>query len=168
MRCLVFVALLGCGGEPARHVAIASASASASVTPVSTCPPYATHAAPSVTPDLPAVPEMEHRAILTGDAFTVYGAVHQLNARRHDPRLDKPITILGVIVDTNLPRVDKCALHRSGRADPPNCVTEIPSFTIADDAGGSEKIRALGWASNFAHVYDAFLQYRGSRARPPR
>jgi len=166
MRCLVLVALVACGEPPASHVAIASASASASVTPVSTCPPYATHAAPSVTPDLPAVPEMQVRPIRDGDAFTVYGAVHQLNARRHDPRLDKPITILGVIVDTNLPRVDKCAIHRTGRADPPNCATEIPSFTIADDAGSPEKIRALGWASNFAHVYEAFLQYRG-RARPP-
>lgn len=101
-----------------------------------------------------------------GDAYTVHGAIHALNARQHDTHLDQPITIVGVIVDTNLPRVDKCAIHKTGRADPPNCVTEIPAFTIADDARSSEKIRALGWASNFAHVYEAFLQYRGKTTKP--
>jgi hypothetical protein len=170
MRSFALVVLLGCGEPPASHVAIAGASASASVTPVTTCPPYATHAAPSATPDLPPVPVLAGRLDITvGDAFTVHGAVHQLNARRHDPRLDNTITIVGVIVDTNLPRVPKCALHHAGHADPPNCVAEIPSFTIADDTtAASSRIRALGWASNFANVYEAFLAYRGRTSAPPK
>jgi hypothetical protein len=165
----VALSLLVCCGQaapPTHVVPIASVTASASVAPVSTCPPYATHEAPSATPDLPPVPVLPTTPIRVGDAFTVYGAVHQLNARTRDPRLDQPITIVGVIVDTNLPRVDKCALHKTGHADPVGCVTEIPTFTIADDASSSTKIRALGWASNFAHVYEAFLQYRG-RTRAP-
>lgn len=166
MRALVLITIVACGEAPARVVPIASATTSASITPVSTCPPYAAHEAPSSSPDLPPVPTLPTTPIRVGNAFTVYGAVHQLNSRTHDPDLDRPVTILGVIVDTNLSRVDKCALHKTGRADPPKCVTELPSFTIADDATSPTKIRALGWASNFANVYEAFLQYRGRTQAP--
>jgi hypothetical protein len=170
MRCFVLVVLACCGSsERASHVAVAHASTSTSVAAVTTCPPYATHAAPTATPDLPAVATLSTAPLKIGDAFTVRGAVHALNARERDPRLDQPITIVGVIVDTNLARAPKCAVHKTGRADPPNCVAEIPAFTLADDADAhSPRVRALGWASNFANVYEAFLLYRGHATAPAR
>ncbi len=165
MRRVAFLFLACC--SPASHATVvAGATASASALPAVTCAPATTHAAPSATPDLPPVPTLSTAAMRQGDAFTVRGALHALHARPRDPLLERPITIVGVIVDTNLPRADKCALHRAGRADPPNCVAEIPAFTIADDATSPTKIRALGWASNFANAYEAFLKYRGRATAP--
>jgi hypothetical protein len=102
-----------------------------------------------------------------GDAYTVYGAVHTLHSVGHAGDLASPITIVGVIVDTNLARANKCALHHTGRADPPTCPpSETPAFTIADDVTSPTRIRVLGWASNFANAYEAYLSYRSHPSTP--
>ena len=94
-----------------------------------------------------------------GDAYTISGASHQLRSRIHDKEVtSKPITITGYIVEENISNAPSCAIHKVGKADPENCVTDIPSFWIADEKGASKdkpRIRVLGWAKNFASVYEA-------------
>jgi hypothetical protein len=101
-----------------------------------------------------------------GDAFTVHGGVRALHDRHDQRAIADEIAIVGYVVDSNLPRAPTCALHRTGRADPDGCVTELPSFTIADTKGATSgaRIAVLGWASNFANLYEAWLRYkRGTR-----
>ena len=56
-------------------------------------------------------------------------------------------------------------MHPTGKKDPDDCKDiPIPSFTLADtkDADAkAQKIRVLGWASNFANVYEADKKYAG-------
>jgi hypothetical protein len=99
----------------------------------------------------------------TGDGYTVYGAVHQLRSLLHNKDVTaQPITIVGYIVDSNIPRAPDCAVHKTGKADPEGCTPEVPSFWIADDKGNTKgpKIRAVGWARNFAVVFDAMKEYK--------
>jgi hypothetical protein len=119
-------------------------------------------------PKLPVPPELSSEPQKIGDAYTVHGAVHALRSRFESAELTKEVSVIGFIVDTNLPRVDKCALHKTGIADPPGCDTEIPSFTIADtkDATKGERIAVLGWASNFSKVFEAHLRYQKLSAPP--
>lgn len=119
-------------------------------------------------PSLPPVPTLPDQPRMIGDAYTVFGAIRGLHD--YDPKdvTAKDIAIVGYIVDTNLPRVDKCAIHKAGKADPENCVTEVPTFTIADEntPSAAQKIRVMGWASNFAQVYTAMLEYQKPNAQP--
>ena len=121
---------------------------------------------------LPAVPTLPSTPIKQGDAFTVYGAVHHLNSSIHGADVTtKEITIVGWIVDSNMQTVDKCAIHSTGKKDPDGCVTPIPSFSLGDtkEAKGDAKlpkIRVLGWASNFANVFDAVDKYKNLKAAP--
>src|SRR4029077_15506827 len=43
-----------------------------------------------------------------------------------------------------------------------NCTPEVPSFWIADNKGDTKgpKIRVVGWARNFAVIYDAMVAYK--------
>jgi hypothetical protein len=117
--------------------------------------------------DIPDPPALSNAPRKIGDAFTVAGAVHALQSRYENKQVARPISIVGVIVDSNLASAPKCALHRTGKRDPDDCVTEIPSFTIADARDGSSpRIRVLGWARNFAVVFDANQQYRGKTTAP--
>jgi hypothetical protein len=52
-------------------------------------------------------------------------------------------------------------VHKAGKADPENCKPPIPAFWIADskDAPISEAIKVMGWASNFAQIYDAIKEF---------
>jgi hypothetical protein len=105
-----------------------------------------------------------------GDSYTVFGAVHLLNvgASLGSADLGKELSIVGTIVDTNLGRAPRCALHKTGVRDPDGCVTEIPTFTLGDVKGSTAAptIRVMGWASNFANVFDANAQYKNLTQRP--
>src|SRR5690606_24330007 len=74
-----------------------------------------------------------------------------------------PISIQGYIVEENISTAPACAVHKKGKKDPDDCDAPIPSFWIADekDAGPDKpRIRVLGWAQNFATVYEAMEKYK--------
>ena len=121
---------------------------------------------------LPTVPSLPTDKIKDGDAFTIYGAYHHLNSSIHNPDVTaKDITLIGWIVDSNMATVDKCAIHKTGKKDPDGCVTAIPYFTLSDKKDGKSdtkapKIRVLGWASNFANIFDALEKYKNLKEPP--
>lgn len=119
-------------------------------------------------PNLPTPPPITLGKIKDGDAYTVQGAAHHLRSRIHDVEVTKnPVTIVGYIVAENIGDAPKCAIHKVGTKDPDDCPPagtriEIPSFWIADEKGaGPDKprIRVLGWAKNWATVYEAMQKY---------
>ena len=124
-------------------------------------------------PNMPAIPTLPTTPIKgSGDSYTVYGAGHQLRSRIHFADVtSKEITIEGYIIDSNIERAPKCAVHKTGKKDPDDCVTEIPTFVIADDKNAAPdakvpKIQVMGWASNFATVFDAMQKYKNLKAPP--
>jgi hypothetical protein len=112
---------------------------------------------------LPAPPTLPNTPLKNGDAYTVYGAVHQLRSMMHSKDVTSPpaISIVGYIVDSNIPRAPDCAIHKTGKADPEGCTPEVPSFWVADNKDDTKgvKIRVVGWARNFAVIYDAMKSY---------
>jgi hypothetical protein len=124
-------------------------------------------------PNLPPPPTLNAAPIKAGDAYTVYGASHQLRSRIHDKDVTKAsITIQGYIVAENISDAPKCAIHKVGKKDPDDCPPagsppiEIPSFWIADEKGaGPDKprIRVLGWSKNWATVYEAMEKYKNMK-----
>lgn len=121
-------------------------------------------------PNLPAPPALETKPIKQGEAYTVYGATHTLRSRIHEKDVNgKEITIEGYIVASNIEEAPACAIHPVGKADPEGCKSEVPSFYIADgksDDANAPRIRVLGWAKNFATVYDAMKEYKGKTSKP--
>ncbi|HEY1694443.1 MAG TPA: hypothetical protein VGG39_19875 [Polyangiaceae bacterium] len=112
--------------------------------------------------NLPAPMSPPATPIKAGDSYTVYGAIHQLRSLLHGKDVTaNPITITGYIVDSNVARAPECAIHKTGKADPEKCATEVPSFWIADDKGNTKgpKIRVVGWARNYAVICDAMKAY---------
>ncbi len=107
-----------------------------------------------------------------GDAYTIWGITHDLHSRVHvDDVLGKKVSIVGYIVKTNFDAAPKCAIHKTGKGDPPECKSPVPTFSIADDKGDTkEAIDVMGWASNYAQMYIAHRSPRqGSQvARSPR
>ena len=116
----------------------------------------------------PAVPTLPTNPIKSGDAFTIFGARHHLQSRIHDKEVtSKDITIVGYIVQENVSDAPECAVHKSGKADPETCKAEIPSFWIADAKGDTKtKIRVLGWAKNYASVFEAMEKYKNLKEAP--
>jgi len=112
---------------------------------------------------LPSPPTLPNTPLKNGDAYTVYGAVHQLRSLMHSKDVTSPpaISIVGYIVDSNIPRAPDCAIHKTGKADPEGCTPEVPSFWIADNKDDTKgvKVRVVGWARNFAVIYDAMKMY---------
>jgi hypothetical protein len=115
---------------------------------------------------LPPIPAFVDHVRKDGDAFTVWGASYALRSRVHrrDVVREGPerfITITGYITKTNLPDAPKCAVHRPGRADPPDCVRPLPTFWLGDapDTPPEECIRVVGWASNYAQVFEAIRAF---------
>jgi hypothetical protein len=124
-------------------------------------------------PSLSAVPTLPNKAKKEGDAYTVWGAVHDLRNEVHAKDFEgKEVTIVGYIVKTNYanacadekapgeneePCVPKCAVHKQGKADPEGCNAPIPAFWIAESADEKDyktkAIPAKGWASNFAALF---------------
>jgi hypothetical protein len=136
--------------------------------------PYKAQPAWSGKPaNLPTPPALPTTPIKQGDAYTIYGAVHQLRSLLHGKDVTaQPISIEGYIVDSNIPRAPDCAVHKTGKKDPDNCPPpgpggetkpiEVPSFWIADEKGNATglKVRVVGWARNFAVIYDAMKAYK--------
>jgi hypothetical protein len=114
---------------------------------------------------LPAVPTLPSKAIKSGDAYTVYGAMHHLRSRVHNSDVaSKDIMITGYIVKTNLPDAPECAVHKTGKGDKDDCKAPVPAFWIADEKGDDKNaIKVMGWASNFAQIYDAVQKYSGPK-----
>jgi hypothetical protein len=112
---------------------------------------------------LPAPPSPPSTPIKTGDSYTIYGAIHQLRSLIHNKDVTaQPISITGYIVDSNIPRAPDCAVHKTGKKDSDTCSPELPSFWIADDKGNIKgpKVRVVGWARNYAVIYDAMVAYK--------
>ena len=113
---------------------------------------------------IPAPPSLPSTPIKNGSDYTVYGAVHQLRSMMHNKDVTSPpsISIVGYIVDSNIPRAPDCAIHKTGKADPEGCTPEVPSFWIADNKDDTKglKVRVVGWARNFAVIYDAMQMYK--------
>jgi hypothetical protein len=116
------------------------------------------HASIPAPPSLPSPSTFKQ-----GDAYTVAGAIHQLRSLLHAKEVTaQPISIVGYIVDSNIPRAPDCAVHKTGKKDPDNCTPELPSFWIADEKGSTKgpRVRAVGWARNFAVIFDAMTAYK--------
>lgn len=125
--------------------------------------PYQARPAPSgAKPNLPPVPNVPKSPVKAGDAYTVWGASYYLRSRVHNKEVaGQKIKITGYVSKTNLPDAPECAVHEGGKADPEGCVAPVPTFWIADSKDATEKdsIAVMGWASNFAQIYDAIEQY---------
>lgn len=112
---------------------------------------------------LPGVGQVPQKPIMQGEAYTVWGASYHLRSPvYHDSINDKDIKLTGYIVKTNMPDAPECAVHETGKADPDNCNAPIPTIWLGDskDAPIEETIRVMGWASNFAQLYDAIKEYK--------
>ena len=111
---------------------------------------------------LPSVPTLQKKPIKQGDAYTVWGAAYYLRSAVHRKDIvGKDITITGYITKTNLDEAPKCAVHKTGKADPEGCKAPVPTFWVGDtkDAPETESIKVMGWASNFANLYDAIQEF---------
>ncbi len=111
---------------------------------------------------LPAVPNVPQKPIKNGENYTVWGASYYLRNRvHHSDVADKKLTIQGYITKTNLADAPKCAIHEAGKADPEGCRAPVPTFWVSDtkDAKPEDSIKVMGWASNFAQIYDAIKEY---------
>jgi hypothetical protein len=120
-------------------------------------------------PGLPTPPTINAAPVKVGDAYTIAGASHHLRSRMHSTEVTKnSITIAGYIVEENISTAPSCAIHKVGKKDPDDCPAagqppiEIPSFWIADTKGAGKdaaRIRVLGWAKNYATVFEAMTKY---------
>jgi hypothetical protein len=126
-------------------------------------------------PNLPTVPALANKAKKEGDAYTVWGAIHDVRSEVHQKSFDgKEVTILGFIVKTNWenlckdekkrdrdggeePCVPKCAIHTKGKQDADDCIADLPSFWIAEHADEKDyktkAVQVLGLGSNFAQLF---------------
>jgi len=115
---------------------------------------------------LPPVPSVPEKPVKDGDAYTVWGASYYLRNRVHQKKVeDQKITITGYIVKTNLGDAPECAVHPAGKADPEGCRSAVPTFWIADskDADLKDAMKVMGWASNYAQIYDAIKEFDGAK-----
>jgi hypothetical protein len=132
---------------------------------------YKPRQAPKNQITLPAVPNVPQTPIKRGDVYTVWGASYSLRSRvLHKDIADKPMTLEGYIVDTNLLQAPECSVHKGGKADPESCKPPVPTFWLGDEKTSSkqESIRVMGWASNFAQIFDAIkeIDEKGDKAKP--
>lgn len=119
--------------------------------------------------NLPAVPTIPAKKKKDGDAYTVWGVVHDLRSRvHHDDVSGKKISLVGYIVKTNYQEkcpdknntaasescTPECSIHKTGKADPAECHPPIPTFFIADSKEEkTDMIAVMGWASNPAQIF---------------
>jgi hypothetical protein len=130
---------------------------------------YTPKPAPTVKANLPSVPSIPQRPIKNGEAYTVWGASYHLRSRVYNSSVaGKDIVLEGYIVKTNLPEAPECAVHETGKEDPEDCKPPIPTFWIADskDAPLGEAMKVMGWASNYAQIYDAVKEYKKRERHP--
>lgn len=120
--------------------------------------------------EIPAPPTLPQKKKKEGDAYTIYGAVHDLHSKVHRDEVNgKKISLIGYIVRTNMVEckddakaveegcAPKCAVHKEGKEDPADCKAPVPTFWIADANNEKEveQVQVMGWASNFAGIYSA-------------
>jgi hypothetical protein len=138
---------LGCGQEEVKYVPRGAASgAKASLPPAANLPK----------------PPMKN-----GEAWTVWGASYSLRSRVHRKEVaNKRISIAGYIVKNNMNDAPECAVHKGGKADPPDCKAPVPTFWLGDtkDAKEADSISVMGWASNFAQIFDAIDEFDKGKA----
>jgi hypothetical protein len=111
---------------------------------------------------LPPVPQVPEKPVKDGDAYTVWGASFHLRNRVHTKDVaDQSLALVGYIVKTNLAEAPECAVHEGGKADPEGCRPPVPTFWLADskDADIKDAIKVMGWASNYANIYDAMEEF---------
>jgi len=111
---------------------------------------------------LPPVPNVPKKPVKNGDAYTIWGASYSLRSRVHRKEVaGKKLNFVGYITKTNLADAPACAVHKGGKADPENCKPPIPAFWIADskDAPLQESIKVMGFASNFAQIWEAINEF---------
>lgn len=111
---------------------------------------------------LPPAANLPKRPLKNGDAWTVWGASYSLRSRVHRKDVaGKRLSIQGYIVKNNMTDAPECAVHKAGKADPENCKAPVPAFWIGDtkDAAEADSIKVMGWASNFAQIYDAIDEF---------
>ncbi len=106
-------------------------------------------------PNLPAVPTLPQKVKKQGDAYTIWGVTHDLRSRVHYEDVNgKKITLVGYVVKTNYDQAPKCAVHKTGKGDPADCKSPVPTFSIADEKGETkDMIDVMGWASNYAQLF---------------
>ncbi len=106
-------------------------------------------------PTLPAVPTLPQKNKKQGDAYTIWGVTHDLRSRVHNEDVNgKKISLVGYIVKVNYDEAPPCAVHKTGKGDPADCKSPIPTFAIADEKGDTkDMIDVMGWASNYAQIY---------------
>ncbi len=124
-------------------------------------------AASGMKASLPPAANLPKRPTKNGDTWTVWGASYSLRSRVHRKEVaGKRISIQGYITKSNLADAPECAVHKGGKADPEGCKAPVPTFWIGDtkDAPESESISVMGWASNFAQIFDAIDEFDKGKA----
>ncbi|HET9953291.1 MAG TPA: hypothetical protein VFQ61_02240 [Polyangiaceae bacterium] len=142
------LAVVGCGGEEVKYTPRPAYSGSKA--------------------NLPPVPNLPKKPIKNGESYTIWGASYSLRSRVHKKEVaNKKITLTGYINKTNLAEAPECAVHKGGKADPENCKPPVPAFWICDskDAPITECIKVMGWASNFAQVWEAIHEFDTGRPK---
>jgi hypothetical protein len=135
--------------------------------------PYEAKAAYSgKKPTLPQPPTLPNKNKKEGDAYTIWGAIHDIRSQVHRKDFEgKDTTLVGYIVKVNWAEackdemkreqgehcVPKCAIHKAGKEDPAGCDAPIPTFWVADSKDEQDwaknAIPVMGFASNFAQMY---------------
>lgn len=113
-------------------------------------------------PSLPPAANLPKRPLKNGDAYTVWGASYSLRSRTHRKEVaGKRLAIQGYITKSNMQDAPACAVHKAGKADPESCKAPVPAFWIGDtkDAPEADCIKVMGWASNFAQIFDAIDEF---------
>ena len=125
--------------------------------------PYKPHGANSgVRAALPPAANLPKRPIKNGDTWTVWGASYSLRSRVHRKEVaSKRLAIQGYIIKSNMTDAPACAVHKAGKADADTCLAPVPAFWIGDtkDATEADSIKVMGWASNFAQLFDAIDEF---------
>jgi hypothetical protein len=112
--------------------------------------------------NLPPAANLPKRPLKNGDVWTVWGASYSLRSRVHRKEVaSKRLSISGYITKNNMKDAPACAVHKAGKADPEDCKAPVPAFWIGDtkDAPESESIKVMGWASNFAQIFEAIDEF---------
>lgn len=152
-----------CASDPKAPTAAPPPVPGIVVAPVESCPPTE----PEAGPELPTA-ELRKQPVKSGDAYTVWGLGYSLRSRQHRNGVTRePITVVGYIVATNLATAPVCAVHKGGVADPEDCTAPIPAFWLGDrpDTPLAESVKVMGFASNYAQIYDAIHAFdRGQQA----
>lgn len=142
------------------HATLARATASSGDVEVPEPPPAKTRATlPTLTRPPRVVP-------MRDGVHDVAGLLHDFGVPARRYVLQGEVTVVGVVSDTNFDAAPPCALHPTGKPHPKGCVAPLPSFRLADTAGGVS-LEVLGFASNFATIHDARLHDRDAPSAAP-